>query len=209
LPIEIDQVMELTAVQKEKHLRNHEAGCDGADRARPRGCSILHNKRSVRRNRTLRLRCAKLSIWRLGKMPKKRCKRRKLSKKKGAIVRGSPPEALLKYRIRRHFTRMGFTKADDGSLVLPGSSKEVIRALHGDQRAERLESSAAFLSRGLPNALPCFANGWEIDPAKIELRLIRVHSRTKESELFRRARRTGRPCAALGCSARLVRMVAA
>jgi Domain of unknown function (DUF4338) len=121
-------------------------------------------------------------------MPKKRRGRQSHVKKKGALAR--PPEALLKYRIRRHFTRMGFIKADDGSLVLPGTSKEVIRAFHSHQRSERLNESAAFLDRALPKALPYFANGSEIDPTKIQLRLIRVRSNTEQSDLFRIASMT-------------------
>jgi hypothetical protein len=116
-------------------------------------------------------------------MPKKRRRRVKPGKKKSVNARA--PESLLKYSIRRHFTRLGFIKADDGSLVLPGIEKPTIRAFHAQQRAERLGESAKFLTRALPKALPSFANGSEIDPAKIRLRLIRVRSGTKESDLFR------------------------
>ena len=103
----------------------------------------------------------------------------------GSVARVFSPEALLKRRIRAHFKKLGFTKGSDGSLQLPGVDKEDVRRLHSGQRAERLKSSAAFLSCALPRTLPHFADGAEIDPSKIKLRLIRVHSDTAEADLFR------------------------
>ena len=95
------------------------------------------------------------------------------------------PEALLKRRIRAHFTKLGFTKASDGTLKLPGIDKHDVRRLHSGQRAERLNSGADFLSRALPKTLPHFADGMEVDPTRIRLRLIRVYSKTAEADLFR------------------------
>jgi hypothetical protein len=102
------------------------------------------------------------------------------------VARPFTPEALLKRSIRAHFTRLGFTKASDGTLVLPGTGKDDVRTLHASQRAERLEDNAAFMKRAAKTALTHFANGDEIDPTKIRLRLIRVESRsTKNADLFR------------------------
>ena len=134
-------------------------------------------------------------------MPKKRRRRAKPGKKKGVHARA--PESLLKYSIRRHFTRLGFIKAEDGSLVLPGVEKPTIRTLHAQQRAERLGESEVFLARALPKALPSFANGSEIDPTKIQLRLIRVRSGTKESDLFRIASLTWSVPVSVGYGRRL------
>ena len=134
-------------------------------------------------------------------MPKKRRRRAKPAKKKGVYARA--PESLLKYSIRRLFTRLGFIKAEDGSLVPPGVEKPTIRTLHAQQRAERLGESEEFLARALPKALPSFANGSEIDPAKIQLRLIRVRSRTKESDLFRIASLTWSVPVSVGYGRRL------
>jgi hypothetical protein len=106
-------------------------------------------------------------------------------KRTGSVARVFSPEALLKRRIRAHFKKLGFTKATDGSLQLPGADKQDVRQLHSGQRAERLRSSAEFLSRALPRTLPHFADGAEIDPSKIKLCLIRVHSDTPEADLFR------------------------
>jgi hypothetical protein len=88
-------------------------------------------------------------------MPKQRRRRAKPGEKKN--VNGRAPESLLKYSIRRHFTRLGFIKADDGSLVLPGVDKPTIRTLHAQQRAERLGESEEFLARALPKAVLAFA----------------------------------------------------
>jgi hypothetical protein len=66
-------------------------------------------------------------------------------KKTRNVARPFTAEALLKRSIRSHFTRLGFTKANDGTLVLPGASKEIVRQLHGGQRAERLLVGSAFL----------------------------------------------------------------
>ena len=73
--------------------------------------------------------------------------------KKSNVVRPFTPEALLKRSIRAHFTRLGFTKANDGTLVLPGTGKDDVRTLHASQRAERLEDSAEFIKRTLETAL--------------------------------------------------------
>ena len=116
---------------------------------------------------------------------KRRIKVRKRDKKKTPVVRAFTPDALLKRSIRGHFTRLGSTKSNDGSLILPGTGKEIIRKLHNGQREERLEAGAEFIRRALPKALPQFANGQEIDPSKIQLRLVRVQSDTADADLFR------------------------
>jgi hypothetical protein len=106
-------------------------------------------------------------------------------KRVGIVARPFSPEALLKRRIRAHFKKLGFTRADDGSLTLPGAEKDDVRQLHSGQRAERLSAGESFLLRALPKALLHFADGAEIDPSKIRLRLIRVRSETREADLFR------------------------
>jgi Domain of unknown function (DUF4338) len=107
--------------------------------------------------------------------------------KRGHVAEAFSQEAKLKRNIRSHFTRLGFKKASDGTLVLPGEGKEDVRRLHRGQRNERLVSGATFLKRGLPKLLDNFADGAEIDPAKIQLNLIRVYSGTREADLFRLA----------------------
>ncbi|MGO9847990.1 MAG: Druantia anti-phage system protein DruA [Methylocella sp.] len=107
--------------------------------------------------------------------------------KEGCVISAFGPEAKLKRSIRRHFTELGFAKAGDGTLTLPGVGKDVVRRLHSSQRAGKLEAGSNFLARTLPNLLQYFANGTEIDPSRIRLRLARVASGTTEADLFRLA----------------------
>jgi hypothetical protein len=111
-----------------------------------------------------------------------------ISEQKSASI-ASPfaPEAKLKRRIRRHFGALGFIRDRDGSLKLPGDSKEIVRNLHAVQRADRLKESEQFLARATKKCLPFFAEGSEIDPEKIRLRLVRVASDTFEASMFRLA----------------------
>src|ERR1700730_9087953 len=94
------------------------------------------------------------------------------------IVKAFDPTANLKRSIRRHFTKLGFTKGHDGMLVLPGTGKDSVRKVHSLQRNERLVTGETFISRVMPKVLPFFADGARIDPKKIKLRLIRVFSKT-------------------------------
>lgn len=103
------------------------------------------------------------------------------------VVRAFTPEAKLKRKIRSHFTRLGFAKAHDGTLVRPDGGKESVRQLHRVQRDDRVRAADRLLTDFLPDALACFANGREIDPTKIRLSLIRVEADTFESNLFRMA----------------------
>ena len=105
--------------------------------------------------------------------------------KNGTVVKAFDPVARLKRTIRGHFTKLGFTRAQDGSLVLPGADKEIIRQFHQGQRDERLLSGAASTSAALRRTLCCFANGAEVDAHKISLRLVRVFSDTIEADIFR------------------------
>lgn len=94
-------------------------------------------------------------------------------------------EASLKRAVRNHLRTLGFTKNANGDLVLPDGGKDVVRNLHRSQRRERQASAQPFLMRALPRALEYFADGNEIDPGRISLRLIQVRSDTPESDLFR------------------------
>jgi hypothetical protein len=78
-------------------------------------------------------------------------------KKTGTVARPFSPEALLKRRIRAHFKKLGFARANDGTLELPGVEKDDVRKLHSGQRAERLNAGSRFITRALPKMLPHFA----------------------------------------------------
>ena len=126
-------------------------------------------------------------------MAKKKAPKAHNTKKAAAnnVARPFTPEAQLKRCIRTHFTRLGFTKGNDGALILPGIGKDVVRKLHGGQRAERLEVSADFVKQASQRLLAYFANGAEIDPAKIKLALIRVESGGEDSDFFGSQRSPG------------------
>jgi hypothetical protein len=106
---------------------------------------------------------------------------------KGSVVPALTRESQLKRRLRTHLSELGFRKADDGTLILPGTGKDVIRSLHRGQRVERIQRSREFIDERLPGLLKCFASGTEIDPRKISPRLQRVYSGTQEADLFRLA----------------------
>lgn len=103
----------------------------------------------------------------------------------GGVARPFSEEALLKRDLRKRLYDLGFRRDGEGDLVLPGAGKDVIRLLHRGQRRERLAASKPFLDRSLAAALPSFANGCEVDPARISLRLRPVKGQGPEASLFR------------------------
>lgn len=94
-------------------------------------------------------------------------------------------EANLKRKLRRHLKALGFRKTEDGLLQVEGSSKEIIRTLHGAQREERLKASRDFIRLRSPKLLKHFASGKEIDPAQISPILEKVSVGTWQGDLFR------------------------
>jgi uncharacterized protein DUF4338 len=108
-----------------------------------------------------------------------------MGKKK--VITISTREATLKKRLRSHLKSLGFTKNDEGLLVPPGSSKDVIRAIHSVQRDDRLAANDKFIADRFSNLIKYFASGHEILPAKISPILQLVSSDTWETDLFRLA----------------------
>jgi hypothetical protein len=108
-------------------------------------------------------------------------------KKSKKVIAIASREANLKRRLRRHLAALGFHKNQEGRLETTGSGKDVIRALHQAQRVQRLKANRAFIKEFLPKALPYFASGKEIDPAKIKPVLRVVESETWQGDLFRLA----------------------
>jgi hypothetical protein len=96
-------------------------------------------------------------------------------------------EATLKKRLRSHLRSLGFTKTDDGMLTPPGSGKDVIRAIHGMQRDDKLSASQRFISQNFPKLIGYFASGTDVDPARISPVLQLISSDTWEGDLFRLA----------------------
>src|ERR1035437_4068875 len=103
------------------------------------------------------------------------------------LIRVSTREASLKKRLRRHLRSLGFHKADDGTLVPPGTGKDAVRTIHGAQRTDRLAANQTFLSARLSKLIKHFASGEDVDPAKISPVLQLISSGTWEGDLFRLA----------------------
>lgn len=102
-------------------------------------------------------------------------------------IRVAAREASLRRKIRCHLHELGFHKAQDGSLRVDESSKDVIRALHRSQREERLALNAQFISRRVPELLHYFASGREVEAEAIKPVLERVYGDTPQADLFRLA----------------------
>src|ERR1035437_6088096 len=87
------------------------------------------------------------------------------------VVTVSMREASLKKAFRRHLRSLGFQKAADGTLLPPGTGKEVVRSIHSAQRNDRLTASEKFIADRLPNLLKYFASGCDVVPASITPKL--------------------------------------
>jgi len=103
------------------------------------------------------------------------------------VIRINPTEALLKRRLRKHLSLLGFSRGKNGSLSIPDNSKSAIRVLHAPQRAEILQAQTSFIERKLPKLEHFFASGKEVNPEKIQVRIERVDSHTWQGDLFRLA----------------------
>jgi hypothetical protein len=103
------------------------------------------------------------------------------------VINVSSREATLKRKIRRHLKELGFVRSEDGSLQANGNSKDAIRALHRQQRGDRLKLSHELLTSRASRLLTHFASGSEIDPAKISPALERIYADTWQADLFRLA----------------------
>jgi hypothetical protein len=109
------------------------------------------------------------------------------AKKKSIIVSAFSDEAKLKRRVRAHLRKLGFINAGGGSLKPPSTSKDTIRTLHQEQRKTILREQRDFLRRALPRLSVHFANGSDLDPAKVSPRIELISAGTWQSELFRLA----------------------
>jgi hypothetical protein len=103
------------------------------------------------------------------------------------LVTVSTRKASLKRRLRWHLKSLGFQKAPDGTLVPPGTTKDIVRTVHGAQRDERLIASQKFIADRLPKLLKYFASGDDVVPANITPELQLVESDSWEGDLFRLA----------------------
>ena len=104
-----------------------------------------------------------------------------------AVIRVNSREALLKRNLRRHLKQLGFSRASNGDLLAPGSTKSVIRDLHQPQRLEILNAQTRFVERAFPKLQKYFASGVDVDVEKIRPRLERVKTHSWQGDLFRLA----------------------
>ena len=111
----------------------------------------------------------------------------RIYKKKSIIVSAFSDEAKLKRRVRAHLRKLGFVNAGGGSLKPPSTSKDTIRTLHQEQRKAILRDHRDFLRAALPRLSVHFANGSDIDPAKVSPRIELISAGTWQSQLFRLA----------------------
>src|SRR6478735_6342588 len=86
--------------------------------------------------------------------------------------------ATLRRRIRAHLRRLGFTKAQDGTLTPPNVEKDGYRELHAPQRAERIRAEKKFLEQKSKSLIQHFAEGAEIDVGRACFRLECIDSGT-------------------------------
>src|ERR1700730_5758228 len=107
--------------------------------------------------------------------------------KASSIVPALTVEARLKRRLREYLSNLGFSRNNEGLLAPPGDDKAAIRALHEGERRDRLQTHKAFLKANLSELSTHFANGSDIDPQSISLRLQKIEAGTFESALFRLA----------------------
>lgn len=114
-------------------------------------------------------------------------KRLRKPRKKSATIVRLAPEDRLKRKLQEHLSALGFVEDESGAVRLPGESKEVVRSLHRKQRYDRLKESCAFLERAWPALSDKFAEGAQVDPRHVRLRLQRIEAATWESDLFRLA----------------------
>src|SRR4051794_25959500 len=98
-------------------------------------------------------------------------------------------EARLKRALRRHIRELGFHHGDDG-LAPPDDSKVAFRRLHSAQLRDRLGDEQLFIAKQWPLLREHFANGSEVDAARVQPRLELIHGGTWQSNLFRIAAMT-------------------
>jgi hypothetical protein len=92
--------------------------------------------------------------------------------------------ALLRSAVLNHLSTIGLSANHQANGLL---SKESIRAVHGDHRLQAARAERDILRRHGQRLLSHFADGSEIDVARISPYLVEVQSDTADAELFRAA----------------------
>ncbi|MBE7467780.1 MAG: DUF4338 domain-containing protein [Anaerolineales bacterium] len=95
----------------------------------------------------------------------------------------------LRQLIFEELERLEFTLDEQGNIVPPDTSKEVIRRLHETSRNIELQKSQQWIKSKLNKYKNYFANGYDITPEKIKPRLVQVTDNW-QNDLFRLIRLT-------------------
>ncbi|RQR36328.1 DUF4338 domain-containing protein [Burkholderia sp. Bp9015] len=103
------------------------------------------------------------------------------------LIYVSTREALLKRRLRRHLSNLGFRRNATGGLEVPETTKDVVRQLHAAQRKEILRAQSKFIANKLPKLQSYFASGEDVRVDAVQPRIERVFGDTWQSDLFRLA----------------------
>jgi hypothetical protein len=105
----------------------------------------------------------------------------------GKIINALVLGEQIKHKLRAHLRALGFTREKDGALKPPQLTKEAYRNVHRRQREAKADVAAGRLKEWEKKFGQYFANGTEIDPARIEPMLEEVDSDKWQTELFRYA----------------------
>ena len=98
----------------------------------------------------------------------------------------SPTPLAVKRAFLKHLRRLGLDPDARLRLVL---TKNAVRGLHAAHRRERDADEVAFVQEHAPRLLHHFAEGHDVDPARVAPELVPVASGTDEAALFRLATR--------------------
>lgn len=96
-------------------------------------------------------------------------------------------ESIIKRQLREHLRSLGYHRAESGELQPPQMTKEVIRDIHMAQRIARLEGAKPFIEDRWEKLKGHFADGTDVKPEAIAVRLELISSDTWQSDLFRLA----------------------
>jgi hypothetical protein len=94
-------------------------------------------------------------------------------------------DRYIKRKLLQHLEAIGFRKHKDGGIRPPSATKKRLRAMHRLQRQQRLKAEREFIKEAWPRLRKYYANGSDIDPAKIRPRLEIIKADTWQSDLFR------------------------
>jgi len=94
-------------------------------------------------------------------------------------------EAKLKRKLRVHLKQIGFSRAQDGTLLPPHLDKETYRSIHAHQRAGKLAEHKQWVAAKADKLIRYFASGTDVDVRGIRPRLEPAPGDTWQADLFR------------------------